>query len=318
MTETIKLLVRPCALLLAAAVTPAPAFAGCGTASCTANTSWDVQGVSEQPGVALDLRYEFIDQNQLRAGSGKTSIDTGEATEKQTINRNLAASLDYAAANWGVTVSVPYYASRSHVHVLNDTQETETWRFSRLGDVRVLGRYQFNSGPFENRVYGIKFGAKLPTGAIDMANAEGMVAERALQPGTGSTDALLGGYFYQGLPGRLAGWFTQALWQHAVATRDGFRPGDQVLADVGLRYILTDKWNAILQLNALHKERDSGPNAEPDVSGGNFVFLSPGLSYAMGKSTQIYAFAQKPLYQYVNGTQLTADWTAVAGISHRF
>jgi hypothetical protein len=33
---------------------------------------------------------------------------------------------------------------------------------------------------------------------------------------------------------------------------------------------------------------------------------------------QLYAFYQHALYQYVNGVQLTANWSAVAGISARF
>jgi hypothetical protein len=33
---------------------------------------------------------------------------------------------------------------------------------------------------------------------------------------------------------------------------------------------------------------------------------------------QLYAFAQLPLYQYVNGVQLTANRAFVAGISTRF
>jgi hypothetical protein len=33
---------------------------------------------------------------------------------------------------------------------------------------------------------------------------------------------------------------------------------------------------------------------------------------------QIYAFFQKPVYQYVNGVQLTADKAFVLGLSNRF
>jgi hypothetical protein len=36
------------------------------------------------------------------------------------------------------------------------------------------------------------------------------------------------------------------------------------------------------------------------------------------KTTQIYGFVQLPLYQRVNGVQLTADWSAVVGVSARF
>jgi hypothetical protein len=32
----------------------------------------------------------------------------------------------------------------------------------------------------------------------------------------------------------------------------------------------------------------------------------------------VYAFVQLPLYQYVNGVQLTSHWAALAGASWRF
>jgi hypothetical protein len=113
-------------------------------------------------------------------------------------------------------------------------------------------------------------------------------------------------------------WFMQATLQHAVTSFDQFTPGDQVAIDMGMNYRMTDKWGAVLQLNALHKARDTGINAEQDLSGGLSVFLSPGLSYAIGSFSQIYGFVQKPLYQYVNGVQLTAEMTTAVGLRHHF
>ena len=49
-----------------------------------------------------------------------------------------------------------------------------------------------------------------------------------------------------------------------------------------------------------------GAQAEPDDSGGRSLFLSPGVGYAVSKDVQLYGFLQLPLYQYVNGVQLTA------------
>jgi hypothetical protein len=46
--------------------------------------------------------------------------------------------------------------------------------------------------------------------------------------------------------------------------------------------------------------------------------MSPGVSYAIAPKTQIYAFVQKPIYQYVNGVQITADWSLLVGLSSRF
>jgi len=64
--------------------------------------------------------------------------------------------------------------------------------------------------------------------------------------------------------------------------------------------------------------KDSGINAEPEDSGGRSLFISPGVSIAVTQDVRVYGFLQAPLYQYVNGVQLTADKAAVVGISARF
>jgi hypothetical protein len=38
----------------------------------------------------------------------------------------------------------------------------------------------------------------------------------------------------------------------------------------------------------------------------------------LSRNAQAYAFVQVPIYQAVNGVQLTADWSALAGVSWRF
>lgn len=103
--------------------------------------------------------------------------------------------------------------------------------------------------------------------------------------------------------------------QRPLGERDDHQPGQQVTFDVGLRYALSRSLSAQLQLNLLWKDRDQGLNAEPDDSGGRYVFLSPGASHALTTQLQLYGFLPLPLYQYVNGTPLTVDWPAVAGIS---
>jgi hypothetical protein len=123
---------------------------------------------------------------------------------------------------------------------------------------------------------------------------------------------LLGGYFRRVL-GSGASWFADVLAQKALREHDGFRPGGQLGVDVGYR-----KEIFMLQLNYLHRWRDRGAEAEPANSGGDFLYVSPGLGHAVTKDVQAYAFLQLPLYQYVNGVQLTADWAVVAGVSARF
>ncbi len=300
------------------------ARASCGASFCMVNTSWSVQGAWTEPGLRLDLRYEFIDQDQPRHGSNKVGV--GELSqhhdEVRTINRNWLATLDYAFdGQWSVSATLPVI-DRDHAHIHNHggARLLETWDFTRVGDVRVLGRRQWQS---ENReaqrldFYGLTFGLKLPTGDRDLRNAENQLAERTLQPGTGTTDLLIGGYYRRMLASG-SSWFADVLVQQALNSRDHFEPGARVSFDVGYRHEATDRLALMLQLNALHKSRDKGSDAEPADSGGKFLFVSPGLSFVLNKSAQIYGFVQLPLYQYVNGVQLTADWAAVIGVSMRF
>jgi len=295
-----------------------PALAHCGGAFCTLNTNWDVQGVWDKPGIRLDLRAEFIDLDQLRDGTDKTKpagvVDTHD--EKRTINRNYIATLDYSfSPDWGVSLRVPV-VDRYHNHVHNDVggPEPETWRFTEIGDVQVVGRYTFYHSP-DNGDAGVRFGLKLPTGSTTQDNGSER-AERSLQPGTGSTDAILGLYYYRRV--HSLAWFAQAGLQQVIHERADFRPGTQVSADIGLNYALTPDWSLMLQLNASHKTKDTGANAESDDSGSTNLFLSPGVSYRATRDISLYGFFQQPLYQHVRGTQLTADWSAAVGMSVQF
>jgi hypothetical protein len=85
-----------------------------------------------------------------------------------------------------------------------------------------------------------------------------------------------------------------------------------------VRYDITQDFALLLQLNTLWRGRDSGAQAEPEDSGGTFVFISPGVSYMVTRNVQVFGIVQLPVYQYVNGVQLTADWGATAGVGFRF
>jgi hypothetical protein len=207
---------------------------------------------------------------------------------------------------------------RQHTHVETATGETEKWSFSELGDVRVMGRYQPAShDPTSNASIGLNFGLKLPTGRTDVTNAEGEKAERTLQPGTGTTDLLFGAFFRKRI-GLASALFLQGLWQNALDIKDQYQPGAKVYLDAGYRSNLTSDFAVQMQLNTLIKGVDSGAQAEPEDSGGTFVYLSPGASYALGNNFQIYGFYQVPVYQYVNGLQLTAKESYAIGTSARF
>lgn len=293
------------------------AFASCGAAFCSLNTQWIHDSTSIEPGWRFDTRYEWIDQDQPQHGTDDVSV--GEIPrhhdEVRTINRNTLFSLEYANADgWAVSVIAPYI-NRAHEHIHNHkgAKITETWNFSDWGDVQVLGNYAI-----ENSSTGIIAGIKLPTGKTDVKNSDGEEAERTLQPGTGTTDALFGAYYNHASVKSPHSWFAQGLWQGAQDEYHHFRPGDKTSLDVGYNYAINSKWGFSLQANGLIKKKDSGDEAEREDSGGKYVFLSSGVGYLVIPQVKIYGFIQEPLYQNVNGVQLTADYSLVSGFSWHF
>lgn len=312
------------AAAVACAAFSSVAHASCGSAFCSLSTDFGADAVGLTEGGRLDLRYENISQSQPRAGSRKVSVGEIPAhhDEVSTRNRNLIATYSRTWANgWGFSVAAPVVDRQHfHIHHHRGEQVPERWSFTELGDLRVMGRYQRSvSGLGEsNGTAGVIFGLKLPTGRFNVANSDGDVAERSLQPGTGTTDAVIGGFVNQPMPASSSSWFAQAQYQRALQSRDGFRPGHMLTADAGYAKVLSDKVSGLVQVNAVVKGRDQGVNAEPADSGGRFLYFSPGLSYDVSPAVRAYTFFQQPLYQYVNGVQLTANHSFVIGVSTRF
>jgi hypothetical protein len=304
---------------------PSLAQANCGSSFCTINTDWNVQGIYIEPGARAELRYEYLKQDRLRSGSDEA--ERGESHEHHdevsTLNQALFATFDYTfASGFGVSAVIPVL-KRDHEHIHNHLGEEipEHWNFTELGDVRITGRYQFpleTDDPSRQQLFGVLIGLKLPTGSTTIENDEGDRAERSLQAGSGTTDPLLGVYYQLQLPKHGVSVFTQLTYARALNSYHDFKPGERATFDVGLRYQAAEKIALLLQLNALWRGHDSGEEAEPDDSGGTFVFLSPGVSVNVGRNLQLFGLVQLPIYQYVNGLQLTSDWGATAGIGYRF
>ncbi|MDF3036192.1 MAG: transporter, partial [Paucimonas sp.] len=305
------------------ALIPSISSASCGAAFCAVNTNWTSESAMVDAGSAFDLRYEHINQDQPQAGSKRVAVGQirRHHDEVSTLNRNLLMTYSHSfSSGWGITASAPIQ-ERNHTHIHNHhgAQFWDKWNYTKLGDVRVTGRYQlpFVGDPHKPVMSGLTFGLKLPTGKSDVANAQGALAERSMQPGTGTTDLLVGAYYHQ-KAGENAAWFVQAQLQHALNSHHGYKPGSQIGADVGYRRRLSDRFAGLIQLNLVKKRSDSGNEAEPDNTGNRAAFLSPGVSYALFDNVQIYGFYQYPLYQHVEGVQLTARRAFVVGASGKF
>jgi len=309
------------ALLLVAASADALACSACG---CTLNADWASQGLTTRTGWTADLRLDAYDQDELRSGTGRVDrnaleIPNEQEIQRDTRNRITTLTLDRGFnADWGVTLSVPWI-SRSHTTIAEGDTELSHSRSSSIGDVRVVARYL---GLSEGQDWGLQVGLKLPTGDshgvnFDGGPQQGQMLDRGLQPGTGSTDLLLGAFKF-GAFGETSDWFAQGLLQLPIAHDRAFRPGAGANLTAGVRYRGFEAVVPQLQLNSRIEKRESGDEADTPNSGSTLVYLSPGATFNVTSRTSVYVFGQVPVYQRVTGLQLEPRWSLSAGVHAAF
>lgn len=310
----------------------------CASCGCTLNTDWQSLDYSYQPGLKLDIRYDFLNQNQLRSGTGTISstaaskiVNSGSPQEVESYTRthSVTLGLDYSTnADWGINLQLPYIirdhstlGTASNGVVAGPGGGQYDSQTSDLGDMRIIGRYQ----GFSSKIHiGLLFGLKLPTGnykdngtSTDPTAPGPVPMDRGLQPGSGTTDVIVGAYYNDAITPNW-GYFTQIMYQAATYSADSYRPGDSLNATLGLRYAGFDYVVPQLQLNFRNVQRDTGANADNVSTGGTLLYISPGLIAAVTDRVSTYAFIQLPLYQNLNGVQLAPRFIPSVGVRYSF
>ena len=318
------------------ASTAAMACASCG---CTLNSDFGSQGLSSGNGWSVDVRYDSLNQNQLRTGTGtisaagaaqstNTAVGGPAEVEKYTNNNYLTTTLDYnGSSGWGVSMVVPYIdRQHSTLGVGGDgTNPDPSTGYdssaSGIGDIRVIGRF---SGLSDAHNTALQFGLKLPTGSTNQTaladdGATVVNVDPGLQLGTGTTDAILGISHFDNIDQNWD-YFVQAQVQSAITTSTlaglSYRPGDSVNLTGGVRYHGYASFTPTMQVNVRKVETDSGDAADTFSTGGTLVYFTPGMLVPVSATVSMYANVQLPIYQNLNGIQLAP--TSIFSIGAHF
>jgi len=336
------------ALLLAGAAGQAAACASCG---CSMSSD-AAMGYSDTSGWRFNVEYDYINQDQLRSGSGSVSQASvaninnaggNQEVENQTINRYINFGISYKPnADWGISALIPYidrshstYGAATTDQLTPDNLSSAT--SSGLGDIKLIGSWQ---GLLPTHNLGFQLGIKLPTGNYGGQNTAtnatvghspvffsagpnaGSALDTSLNTGTGSTDLIVGMFYYQPISQNFDAFFN-AQYQSAVMTNlnqpnADFRPGTQTNVSFGVRYEANPLFVPQLQINITNKTADHGALADEPDTAGVVSYLSPGITATIVKNVQAYGFIQLPLYSKLEGYQLAPRWTASVGLSYAY
>jgi hypothetical protein len=198
-----------------------------------------------------------------------------------------------------------------------------------VGDIALMGRYTFlkSEQPDVTTVLAGVFGVKFATGNTTAKANSGEYLDSHLQAGTGSTDYLLGlstsrSFQRFSLSANLLG---------TITTEGKFGATKHTFGNA-LNYDLTGKYRVVpeafeptkpqvflaLGINGEVREREKISGVTVPDSGGNTVYLSPGLQLVFAPTWVVDLSYQHAVYHNLNGTQLGETYKVVSGVTYLF
>lgn len=269
-------------------------------------------GLPDGTGGSFNLQATHLVQDEARAGTQRLPMAQSPDQKIQTdfLNANLQYNFNH---DWGAMIMVPYWQRSFYSNATfgSGAPFVTDARTNTLADIRIMGMY---TGLSPDMSTGLIFGLKLPTGSYTTPGFD-----RDTEPGSGTTDLLLGGYQVGQL--RTWGWYLQGMVRSALNARAGYRPGDSLQLVAGVHDDasgLPEGLVPLLQANLTLRRSDSGVASDPANSGTRQLYLTPGMLYSFNRKWQANAFLYLPLYQQTTGVQLVPRQIASAGVTYNF
>jgi hypothetical protein len=194
-----------------------------------------------------------------------------------------------------------------------------------FGDVSVFGQYRFFHTADNLNNASLTIGLKTPTGATGIKDDQGNTFEAHSQPGSGSWDPSFGLSFT-----RAMGSFsfdTNVLYTVATTGTQQTDLGDIFDYNFAISYAFgapvrngffsssnNAPWTAILELNGEWQDFQNTARLTDPNSGGNTVYISPGIRYSGGKNWNTALSIGAPIVTELNGFQTDPEYR----ITYRF
>ena len=266
----------------------------------------------------FDYMNQYINWHSSRPASAASNGDKQIKTYFNTVGGQYMFNHD-----WGVMVTVPYTARV--FRTANDSGGADQFEHGNFGDVRLWGMY---TGLLKDMSLGLLLGIKTPSGDWTYPHFD-----RDTSIGTGSTDLLLGVYKTGTLPSHIGKvnltlwerpfqYYLQGQYEYPFLQSDHYMPGKEFDQASGIIYNFgqTGPLNELAPLLTLYtsvRTHDQGSNADPPNSGYTRMMLAPGTEIGWGPF-RLYGDMEFPVFQWVNGHQLTAPFLVKTILSYSF
>ena len=199
-----------------------------------------------------------------------------------------------------------------------------------LGDMILFGEYRFYHNSETKTHAAVLFGVKVPTGDTSARSRDGHRLETELQPGTGSWDGLLGLTFTQVCD---CGFAIDSNLLYSVVTEGSQKTnmGDIFDYNVAVSYRIggeaydraelpksSNVWDLLLEVNGEWRAKQIRSGVADQNSGGNIIYLSPGIRYAGWDGWNAAFSVGYPIVKDLNGFQVTPNYRMIGTFNINF
>lgn len=279
------------------------------------------QGISPlevgSTGMRIDVRYLSVGsmyQDGSKISNADHELET-HLTQQFTFFYSLSDRFSLSAL-----IPVP----RRHSEQLTSQGQLVVGNQFGLGDVAFLARSKVYIGhDIENTyILSLQAGAKLPTGATGGTDSQGQLLDAHVQLGTGSTDILAGASAFAAND-RLA-VIVNLLGSITGKGSNGHQFGNLLNYDATLRYRFwpeeydSPQFFATFSANGEIRGHEVQNGLVDPNSGGNVVYVSPGLQMFISSALIIELSYQQPILHNLYGQQLGEDYRLLSGLQIQF
>ncbi len=260
----------------------------------------------------VGVSYRYSNRDVRRNGSKEIPNPDNLETTSQTATFNLNFGL---SNKFSIAVSAPVIRLERSA---TGAKAAENGTSTTFGDLAVLPRFFFSP-----RLFGKPTNLQLAVGAsLPTSNGAFKAETNQRDFASGTIDPLLSGTL-AALVGGGANIFV-SLYSRLTLTESGGREaGDLYSARVGVtRPIIGDKLRGSFRLRWTHIEPDliiDSVGARSNVGGDDFYSISPGLSMTLAGSGEgaVHGWLEVdiPVRQFVQGDQLTEQWSVSLGLN---
>ncbi|MBL1215700.1 MAG: hypothetical protein HND52_20200 [Ignavibacteriae bacterium] len=261
------------------------------------------------------ITYEYNSLNSVYAGASKLNDDTRERLTQSII----------IETNYGITNSFRLTALFSFVNqtrsidpIYGISNELSSRGF---GDALIMLKYNLISlNILDNRELAFGAGLKVPLGKSEITSGE-ILLPADMQPGTGSWDGVFWAYYSEKLFVELplnifinASYKINSTNERFGINRGGYKFGNEFISSIGFGY----RTDTFIDFTLFARFRNTNPDefGDQDISntGGNWLYLVPGINFKIYQTLTARLSSQLPLYRELKGTQLTTTFTTALSL----